>query len=73
MRRFDRDRGPGRFPPERQTADESVASPDHSGTRSPSPPPPPVPPKLVLSLADGPEALNRAFLRMRRISDRDRP
>lgn len=70
MKRSDRDRGPGRFPPQREKGDDPVASsPDRSGTRSP---PPPVPPKLVLSLADGPEALNRAFLRMRRVSDRDR-
>lgn len=70
MRRSDRERGgPGRFPPQREAGDEPVASADRSGKRSP---PPPVPPKLVLSLADGPEALNRAFLRMRRISDRNR-
>jgi hypothetical protein len=66
MSRGDPDRSPDRTTPDRSTTDDSRGPATGRFAKRPEAP------KLVLSLADGPEALNRAFLRMRRVSSRGR-
>lgn len=68
MSRADPDPSAPRSGPKRAASDDAAASPRRRPSERPEAPTP----KLVLSLADGPEALNRAFLRGRRICSRGR-